>query len=112
MLFRSIEPKLMGEGLDLHPVTILLALSFWGLLWGIMGMFLAAPIMAVLRIVLMQFDTFKPIANLLAGDFSSREQVSGVRGQEDRDSLIPAPRPPTPSSARPEGTEPDGSLPG
>ncbi len=64
-----IEPKLMGKGLDLHPVTVMLALSFWGLLWGIVGMFLAAPITAAIRIVLMQFDTFRPIANLLAGDF-------------------------------------------
>ena len=64
-----IEPKLMGKGLDLHPVTIMLALSFWGLLWGIVGMFLAAPITAAIRIVLMQFDTFRPIANLLAGEF-------------------------------------------
>lgn len=68
-----IEPKLMGEGLNLHPVTILLALSFWGLLWGVVGMFLAAPITAALRIVLLQFDTFKPIGRLLAGDFSSAE---------------------------------------
>ncbi|MCL5280903.1 MAG: AI-2E family transporter [Planctomycetes bacterium] len=64
-----IEPKLMGKGLDLHPVTIMLALSVWGLLWGIVGMFLAAPITAAIRIVLMQFDTFRPIANLLAGEF-------------------------------------------
>ncbi len=65
-----IEPKLMGEGLNLHPVTILLALSFWGLLWGLVGMFLAAPITAAIRIALMQFDTFKPIGRLLAGDLS------------------------------------------
>jgi len=65
-----LEPKWMGKELDLHPVTILLALSFWGLLWGIAGMFLACPIMAVIRIVLMQFDTLKPIGKLLAGDFS------------------------------------------
>jgi AI-2 transport protein TqsA len=71
LLGNVIEPKLMGEGLNLHPVTILLALSFWGLLWGIVGMFLAAPITAAIRIVLMQFDMFRPIANLLAGDFSS-----------------------------------------
>ncbi len=62
-----IDPKLMGEGLNLHPVTILLALSFWGLLWGIVGMFLAAPMTAVIRIVLMQFDTLQPIGRLLAG---------------------------------------------
>jgi AI-2 transport protein TqsA len=63
-----IEPKLMGEGLNLHPVTILLTLSFWGLLWGIAGMFLAAPMTAVLRIILMQFDTLRPIGKLLAGE--------------------------------------------
>ena len=29
-----IEPKLQGEGLNLHPVTVILALSFWGLYLG------------------------------------------------------------------------------
>jgi len=67
LLGNILEPKLLGGGLDLHPVTILLALSFWGLVWGIVGMFLAAPITAALRIVLMQFDVLKPIGNLLAG---------------------------------------------
>ena len=41
-----IEPKLMGQELQLHPVTILLSLAFWGLLWGPIGMLLAVPIMA------------------------------------------------------------------
>ena len=63
----GIEPKLLGRGLHLHPVTILMTLSFWGLLWGIPGMFLAVPITAVIRIVLMKFDTLRPIGNLLAG---------------------------------------------
>ena len=68
-----IEPKLMGTGLNLHPVVILLALSFWGLLWGIVGMFLAVPITAVIRIVLMQFETLKPIGMLLAGKLPASE---------------------------------------
>ncbi|MEW6535539.1 MAG: AI-2E family transporter [Candidatus Auribacterota bacterium] len=63
----GIEPKLMGHGLKLHPVTILLSLSFWGLLWGIPGMFLAAPITAAIRIIFMKFDTLKPIGDLLEG---------------------------------------------
>ena len=62
-----VEPKLMGGGLNLHPITILLALSFWGLLWGVIGMFLAAPITAVIRIVLMQFDSLRPLGELLTG---------------------------------------------
>ena len=62
-----IEPKLMGEGLALHPVSILLALVFWGLIWGPVGMLLAAPIAAVIGIVLGRFETTRPISNLMAG---------------------------------------------
>jgi AI-2 transport protein TqsA len=77
LLGNFVEPKLMGEGLDLHPVTVLLALSVWGLLWGIVGMFLAVPITAAIRIVLIQFDTLRPIGNLLAGDFDKSADPAG-----------------------------------
>lgn len=62
-----IEPKIMGTGLNLHPVVILLALSFWGLIWGPIGMFLSVPMTAMIRIVLMQFETLRPFGMLLAG---------------------------------------------
>ena len=62
-----IEPKLMGDGVKLHPVTILLSLAFWGLLWGPIGMILAVPITATIRIVMVRFETTKPIGDLLAG---------------------------------------------
>ena len=63
----AIEPRLIGEGLDLHPLTILLALIFWGLIWGIVGMLLAAPITAILKIIMARFETTAPIAEVLAG---------------------------------------------
>lgn len=72
-----VEPKLMGGGLNLHPITILLALSFWGLLWGVVGMFLAAPITAVIRIVLMQFDSLKPLGELLTGKLPGNGEPAG-----------------------------------
>ena len=62
-----IEPKIIGSALNLHPVTIVLALIFWGLLWGIIGVLLAAPITAIIKISFEQFDTTKPIARLLEG---------------------------------------------
>jgi len=40
-------------------------------------MFLATPITAVIKIVLMQFDTLKPVGKLLAGDFSLSETQAG-----------------------------------
>ncbi|MBM4025629.1 MAG: AI-2E family transporter [Planctomycetes bacterium] len=97
ILGNLIEPKLQGEGLNLHPVTILLALSFWGLLWGIVGMFLAAPITAAIRIVLMQFDTFRPLTDLMAGDFSRPQTAAAVAA--------------TPAAIRPEEPAPAGSPP-
>jgi AI-2 transport protein TqsA len=62
-----LDPKLMGDRLDLSPVTILAALVFWGLLWGIVGMLLAAPLTAILRIVLAEFRTTRMVGDLLAG---------------------------------------------
>jgi AI-2 transport protein TqsA len=63
-----IEPKLMGEGLELHPIVVLLSLAFWGLLWGIIGMVLAVPITAVVRIVLLRFQVTEMFGKLLGGE--------------------------------------------
>lgn len=62
-----IEPKIMGGSLDLHPVTILLALIIWGMLWGIVGMLLATPLTAVMKILFEKMEYTAPIAALLAG---------------------------------------------
>jgi AI-2 transport protein TqsA len=62
-----LEPKIMGESLDLHPVTILLALIFWGTLWGIVGMLLATPMTAAMKIVFEKLEGTKQIAEIMAG---------------------------------------------
>jgi AI-2 transport protein TqsA len=63
----GVEPIVMGESLDLHPVTVLLSLILWGMIWGVVGMFLAVPITAVIRIALGRLDTTRPFGELLAG---------------------------------------------
>jgi AI-2 transport protein TqsA len=62
-----LQPKLMGESLDLHPVVVLLSLIFFGTIWGIIGMFLAVPITAVVKIFLQRFGYTRAIADLIAG---------------------------------------------
>ncbi|MEE9442762.1 MAG: AI-2E family transporter [candidate division Zixibacteria bacterium] len=62
-----VQPKLMGESLDLHPAVILLFLIFFGMIWGVVGMFLATPIAAVIKIVLSRFEYTAPFADVLAG---------------------------------------------
>lgn len=62
-----IEPKVFGKAFNLHPVTVIIALIAWGMLWGITGMLLAAPLTAIMRILFIQFETTKPFALLLSG---------------------------------------------
>ncbi len=66
-----LEPKMMGENLDLHPVTVLVFLMFWGFAWGVAGMFLAVPITVVLKIILNRIPSAQPLAELMAGRISS-----------------------------------------
>ena len=63
-----IEPRLMGKGLNLSPVVMLLALSVWGTIWGIIGMFLAVPLMVVVMIVCAHFESTRGLAVLMSAD--------------------------------------------
>jgi len=63
-----LEPRWLGKSLDLNPVVVLLALIFWGVLWGPVGMLLSVPITAVLKMLLERSDLTRPVADLLADD--------------------------------------------
>ena len=43
-----LTPKIMGDATGLHPAIILLALSIWGSLMGVMGMIIALPITTII----------------------------------------------------------------
>ncbi|OQZ00301.1 MAG: hypothetical protein B6D36_15355 [Planctomycetes bacterium UTPLA1] len=56
----------MGRSLNLHPVVVLLGLIFFGMIWGIIGMFLATPIVALVKIILERIELTKPLSKLLS----------------------------------------------
>lgn len=62
-----IEPRIAGQALSLHPVTVLLSLIFWGILWGLPGMFLAVPVTAVIKIILDRIEATRAFGALLEG---------------------------------------------
>ncbi len=62
-----IEPKVLGSSLHLHPVIVLLAIGFWGLVWGMIGAFLAVPLTAIIRLVSLRIEPLRPLARLLGG---------------------------------------------
>lgn len=61
-----VEPKIMGTSLNLSPLVVILSLTFWGYIWGVVGMILAVPIMVILAIILAQFPSTRILAILLS----------------------------------------------
>ena len=63
-----VDPMMMGRSLSLSSFAIILSLTFWGAVWGIMGMFLSVPIMVVVLIVCTRVPSWRWVAILLSGD--------------------------------------------
>ena len=63
-----IEPKLTGTTLNLSTLAILINLVFWGLIWGVAGMFFSVPLLVATFIITAQFDSTRWIAILLSAD--------------------------------------------
>lgn len=63
-----LEPKLMGNRLNLSPIVILLSLGLWGSIWGIPGMFLCVPFTVIIMIVCSYFPSSRPVAIMLSGN--------------------------------------------
>lgn len=61
-----IEPKLMGNTLNISPLVAVIALAFWGSLWGIVGMLLSVPITVAMIIIFSQFPSTRPLAILMS----------------------------------------------
>ncbi|MCI0684054.1 MAG: AI-2E family transporter [Gemmataceae bacterium] len=61
-----IEPKLAGHRLGVSPLLIILSLAFWGLVWGIVGMILAVPLLVTVKIILDNIPETKAVARLMS----------------------------------------------
>ncbi|MEM6654762.1 MAG: AI-2E family transporter [Planctomycetota bacterium] len=78
-----VEPKVMGDSFDLHPIVVLLALLLWGAIWGFVGMLLAVPISAAIKILLQKMERTRPIAQVMGGDLAAIKFGDETRfGQE------------------------------
>jgi predicted PurR-regulated permease PerM len=61
-----VTPFVMGRSLTLNPVLVLLSLTFWGWMWGIVGIILAVPILAAFKIFCSHIKPMEPLAEFLS----------------------------------------------
>jgi len=62
-----VEPKLMGDSVNLSPVVILFSLIFWSFILGYAGMFLAIPLTVIVKIIFESIDELRPLGLMMGG---------------------------------------------
>jgi len=68
MVSHVVQPRMQGRSLNLDPIVVLLALAFWGAVWGVVGAFLSTPLTVLAMTILAEFRSSRPIAVLLSSD--------------------------------------------
>jgi predicted PurR-regulated permease PerM len=60
-----LYPKLLGGRLQLNPLAVTASLLVWGFLWGAVGLVLAIPITAAMKIIFEHISSLQPLSYLL-----------------------------------------------
>lgn len=63
-----VQPRMQSRSLNMDPIVLLLALAFWGVVWGLPGAFLSTPLTVMAMVILAQFPGTRWIAVLLSDD--------------------------------------------
>jgi len=80
LLKNVVETDLLRRTLNLSPLAIILSLTFWGLIWGAAGLFLAVPMTGGIAIVCSHVEGLRWISILLAAP--PQRQRTKHRGAE------------------------------
>jgi len=70
-----ISPNVMGPSIKINPLFIILGLFLGGILWGISGMILALPILAISKEVFRTFDATKPLSYLMENGLTRKSDL-------------------------------------
>jgi predicted PurR-regulated permease PerM len=73
-----ITPKVVGSSVSINPLASIMALLGFGMLWGVVGMVVAIPLMGMLKIVCDAIPGLHPYGYLLGEDieYPERERLN------------------------------------
>ncbi|WP_299582266.1 AI-2E family transporter [uncultured Sunxiuqinia sp.] len=74
-----ITPNIVGSNIKINPLSIILSLLFANLIWGVAGMLIVVPCLAILKIIMRNIDGLKPYAFLISDRGVDQHQLSVKR---------------------------------
>lgn len=69
----SLEPRMVGQRVNMSPFIVLVALALWSSVWGIAGAILAIPLTSIIAIIMGSFKSTRPFTVLIAQDVTPFE---------------------------------------
>ena len=69
-----LNPKIVGSSLNVNPLVAILSLLIGSSVWGVAGMILFLPFVAILKVVCEEFDQLKPISMLISNDIGNNNK--------------------------------------
>jgi len=77
-----LMPNIVGSYMKLNPFIIILGVIASGMVWGIPGMFIVVPVLAVFRIIFINIESLKPYGYLLGSGGTRRHALTGENIQK------------------------------
>jgi predicted PurR-regulated permease PerM len=71
-----ITPNIVGGNVRLNALTVIIGLLFGNLIWGVAGMLVVIPIIAILKIIMSNIEILKPFAYLLSSRGLEKHRIN------------------------------------
>ena len=79
-----ITPKVVGGSVSINPLAALLFLFVGGMVWGVSGLILALPFVAVLKVIMEHITPLRPVSELLSSDlYADSEKFLTIYDKEE-----------------------------
>ncbi|WP_085315200.1 AI-2E family transporter [Derxia lacustris] len=95
-----VTPWLQSRSSRIDPAVMFIGLMLWSWLWGVGGLLLAAPIVAIVKVVCDRVDSLRPLGDLMDGRPARRARALRRRQARSLPVKLAAPEPAAPSSSR------------
>jgi predicted PurR-regulated permease PerM len=70
-----LTPNIVGNNIKINPLAIIIGLLLANLIWGIAGMLIVVPVMAILKIVMRNIPELQPFAYLLSDRGTEKHRI-------------------------------------
>lgn len=79
-----ITPRVVGGSVKINSLFAIIGLLIGGMIWGMIGLILALPVLASMRVIFYHIDALKPYSLLLSSNFRKKSHTFETELDDDK----------------------------